>query len=220
MISAPGPPVNPRRQLSHVPNFPVAFVHKPTAEFAARMSPKAARWASVASGVVAAAALAFATQLPWWSFAEVEVFLTRARHCFEGECRRTGLDWLGVSDWWHRLATAAFGVGLFTALIAVFVAGARAAGRVPRTAAGSLLVAVICSLGCGAATLSTFPQLGQMHLGVGPLLYIVGLIAAAVAALLARRAIAEAVLEPAAAADSPAPAADSPAAADSPPAAS
>lgn len=152
------------------------------------MSPKAARWATVASGVAAAAALAFATQMPWWTFAEAKVYLTKTLHCFGGECRPTGLGWLGVSDWWHRLSTAAFGVGLFTALIAVFVAGARAAGRFPRTAAGSLLVAVICSLGSGVATLSTFPQLGQMHLGLGPLLYIVGLIAAAITAILARRA--------------------------------
>jgi hypothetical protein len=152
------------------------------------MHPTSARWTNVAIGVAAATALAFSTQLPWWQFAEIEVFLTRARRCFEGECQNAaGMGWLDASLWWHRLASATFGVGLLAALLAVFVAGARAAGRWPRTASGSLLVAVGTAMGCAAATLITFPMLSEMGLGLGSPLYVVGLVLSAVAAGMARR---------------------------------
>jgi hypothetical protein len=151
------------------------------------MSPTSARWTNVAIGVAAATALAFSTQLPWWRFAEVEVFLTRARHCFDGECQRAGMEWIGASLWWHRLATSTFGVGLLAAFLALFVAGARAAGRWPRNASGSLLVAVVTAMACGAVTLLTFPKLTDMGLGLGSPLYVVGLVLSAVAAVMARR---------------------------------
>ncbi len=152
------------------------------------MSPTLSRWTSVACGVAAASALALSTQLPWWSFAEVEVFLTRARHCFDQQCQAASMNWIGASLWWHRLSTAAFGVALLGAFLSVFVAGARAAGRVPRTAAGSLLVAVVTGTACGAATILMFPKFGDMRTGPGSLLYVVGLILAATGAGLARRA--------------------------------
>lgn len=151
------------------------------------MSPTSARWTNVAIGVAAATALAFSTQLPWWQFAEVEVFLTRARHCFDGECQRAGMDWMGASLWWHRMATATFGVGLLAGFLALFIAGARAAGRWPRTASGSSLVAVVTATVCGAVTLLTFPKLSDMDLGLGSPVYVVGLVLSAVAAGMARR---------------------------------
>lgn len=162
------------------------------------MSPTAARWASVAGGVAAACALAFAIQLPWWSFAEAEVFLTRSQRCFGGECQEVkNLVWLGAPLWWHRLSTATFGIGLGAGLLALFVAGARAAGRTPRTAAGSLLVAVVTALGCGIGTLATFPKLGEFNLGAGPMLFAAGLVAAGLAAVLGRRALPDLAAGPA-----------------------
>ena len=157
------------------------------------MSPTSARWTNVVIGVAAATALTFSTQLPWWKFAEVEVFLTRARHCFDGECQRAGMDWIGASLWWHRLATSTFGVGLLASFLALFVAGARAAGRWPRTASGSLLVAVVTATVCGAVTLLTFPKLADMGLGLGSPVYVAGLVLSAGAALMARRKQAPAV---------------------------
>jgi hypothetical protein len=157
------------------------------------MSPTSARWTNVVIGVAAATALAFSTQLPWWQFAEVEVFLTRARHCFEGECQNAGMAWMGASLWWHRIATATFGVGLLAALLAVFIAGARAAGRSPRTASGSLLVAVVTGMVCAAITLFTFPMLSDMGFGLGSPLYVGGLVLSAAAAVMARRKPAGAV---------------------------
>ncbi len=151
------------------------------------MSPSLSRWSSVVLGVAAAAALVFSTQIAWWSFGEVEVLLTRGWRCFDGECGRVPLNWLGASEWWHRTATATFGLALLAAFLSVFVAGARAAGRVPRTIAGSLLVAVITGTACGAFTVYDFPRYAEMSTGLGSLLYVAGLVLAAAAAALARK---------------------------------
>lgn len=151
------------------------------------MSPSLSRWSSVVLGVAATAALAFSTQVAWWSYAEVDVLLTRAWRCFDGTCQRAPLHFLGASEMWHRVATATFGLALLAAFLSVFVAGARAAGRIPRTAAGSLLVAVVTGTACGAYTLFTFP-LTNMGTGPGSLLYVAGLLLAATSAGLVRKA--------------------------------
>jgi hypothetical protein len=150
--------------------------------------PARARWALVACALVAACALLFSVEsLAWWRFTEAQVFLTRSRRCFGGECQGADLTWLGASAWWQRFAAAAFGVGLFAALLAVFVAGARAAGRLPRTAARSLLVAVGTGVVCGAGALLTFPPLDHPRLGWGPLVFAVGLGFAVASAWMVRR---------------------------------
>lgn len=146
------------------------------------------RWPIVLGGLGAACALVVATQiLPWWSFSEAVVYLTRAERCFGGECQATGMRWLGASAWWHRLAAAAFGAGLFTALLALFVAGARAAGRIPRLAAASLLVGVLTSLACGIGAWVSFPRLGPSQFAAGPLVFVLGLGACAAIAIAVRR---------------------------------
>ncbi len=118
---------------------------------------------------------------------EVDVLLTRGWRCFDGSCSRTTLHFLGASEMWHRVATATFGLALLAAFLSVFVAGARAAGRIPRTAAGSLLVAVVTGTACGAYTVLAFP-LTSMATGPGSLLYVAGLVLAATSAGLVRRA--------------------------------
>jgi hypothetical protein len=152
------------------------------------MSSPRLRWAAVVLALAGACALLLATQLlVWWSFPATEVFLTRATRCFDGECAASSLSWLGASAWWTRLSSATYGVGLLAALISVFVAAARAAGRVPRTAAASLLMAVATAIPCAIGTMLTFPPLGSSRTGPGSALYAAGLLLAAVAAVLARR---------------------------------
>ncbi|MEZ4360478.1 MAG: hypothetical protein R3B48_09870 [Kofleriaceae bacterium] len=137
----------------------------------------------------AACALAFAAQLvAWWSYPEAKVFLLRSARCFGGECQAAGHTWLGASAWWHRLSAATFGVGLAAALLAVAVAAGVASGRTPRTAAGSLLVAVITALACAVASVLTFPRLGPGLWSWGAPLYLLGLGLAAASAIAARRA--------------------------------
>ncbi len=199
MISAVGPPVNPRSQLCPLPYFCYCLAGRLQAEFAARMSPTTARWTTVAIGVAAACALAFSTQQPWWQEGEFEVFLTRTLRCDETGCQSiAGMSWLGQDSlWWHRYITATFGVGLLAGFLALFVAGARAAGRHPRTASGSLLVSVVTALVCAALSLLAVPTMLQsMELGLGSPLYAGGLVLSAVAAVLARRAHAPSATPP------------------------
>ncbi len=191
MISAVEPSVNPRSPLCPLPYFCYCVIWQLQAEFAARMSPTSARWTTVTIGVAAACALAFSTQLPWWHEGEFEVFLTRTLRCDEAGCQAVlGTSWMGHDTlWWQRFITASFGVGLLAAFLAVCVAGARAAGRVPRTIAGSLLVAVVTAMVCAALSLVRVPtMLETMSLGLGSPLYVAGLVLSAVAGVLARRA--------------------------------
>lgn len=147
------------------------------------------RWLCVVVGVGAACALVLATQVtPWWSFTEAHVYLLRAERCFGGECQPAGLAWLSASAWWYRLGAATFGMGSFAALLAVFVAGARAAGRRPKTASTSLLLTVVLGLVCAAGAWLTFPKLAPLSWTWGPPLFALGLGLATASAVLARRA--------------------------------
>jgi hypothetical protein len=152
------------------------------------MPPNRARWASVLCALAAASALVLSTQgLAWWSYSEAEVYLLRSQRCFGGECQAAGQTWLGASIWWHRLTAATFGVGLFAALLSVFVAGARAAGRIPRLAAGSLMVAVVTCIACAIGALITFPRLASPTWNWGPAVYAGGLGLAWISAFMVRR---------------------------------
>jgi hypothetical protein len=153
------------------------------------MAGRKARWITIGCALLAAIAVAFACQLvAWWSYSSAQVYLMRSRRCFGGECQTTDHAWLGASEWWHRLSAATFGVGLLAGLLAVFIAGALAAGRSPRTAAGSLLVAATTALPCALATMLTFPRLGPQQWSVGALLYVAGLGLATIVALRVRAA--------------------------------
>ncbi len=136
------------------------------------------RWWSTSIALLAAFALVAATQLlPWWALPETTVYLTRSERCFGGgACDAAGLAWLGASDWWIRLATATYGLGLFGALLALFVAGARAAGRVPVTAARSLLVNAVVALACALGSWVMFPRISPPSWAWGAPLYLVGLV--------------------------------------------
>lgn len=135
------------------------------------------RWWSSGIALLAAFALVAATQLlPWWALPETTVFLTRSERCFGGgACDAANLAWLGASDWWIRLATATYGLGLFGALLALFVAGARAAGRVPVTAARSLLVNAVVALACATGAWVMFPRISPPSWAWGAPTYLLGL---------------------------------------------
>lgn len=146
------------------------------------------RWFSTGLALLAACALVAATQiLPWWALPETSVYLTRSERCFGGgACDATGLAWLGASDWWVRLTSATYGLGLFGALLALFVAGARAAGRVPTTAAKSLLVNTVVALGCAIGTWLMFPRISPPAWAWGAPMYMLGLVISAVIAITTR----------------------------------
>src|SRR5512146_1904549 len=101
------------------------------------------RWISIALGLVAASAFALAVQIAWWHVAEVTVGPFGSRHCLGGECRETGLAWLGGTDLWMRAAVATRAAGYIAMFIFVVLAGAVAAKRVPLLVARASIVAVL-----------------------------------------------------------------------------
>src|SRR4051812_682717 len=82
--------------------------------------------------LVGATAFALAMQSPWWTAGEVRIGPFGARHCFGGECRETGLRWIGASDLWMRSGIAARAGGYIAMFFLIGVAGALAAKRIPK----------------------------------------------------------------------------------------
>ena len=120
--------------------------------------------------LAAASAFALGVQMAWWSAGEVTIGPFGSRHCFGGECRESGLGWLGGTDLWMRAGVAARAGGYIAVFILVVLAGGLAAKRVPRLMARASIVAIItASVGGGYFGLS-FPDgvLGGTHsLGIG-----------------------------------------------------
>jgi hypothetical protein len=145
------------------------------------------RWISLALGLLAASAFALAVQIAWWHVAEVTVGPFGSRHCFGGECRETGLAWLGGSDLWMRAAVATRAAGYIAMFAFVVLAGAIAAKRVPVLVARASIVAVLTATASGIYFIAAFPGLPEASLGVGAVLFAVGIVAGMAAAIVVLR---------------------------------
>src|SRR2546423_9999409 len=104
------------------------------------------RWIVVALAVAAACAFALSVQNAWWSVGEVTIGPFGAHHCFGGDCRATGLSWLGGSGLWMRSAVATRVAGLIAMLALVIVRGGVAPRRTPRLFARAPLVSIATAL--------------------------------------------------------------------------
>lgn len=82
----------------------------------------------------------------WWSLGGVHVGPFGAQHCFGGDCRATGLGWLGDARW-LRIGTATWAAGLIaTASLLAFAAGVaskREARLLSKLAAVSVATAAV-----------------------------------------------------------------------------
>ncbi len=149
------------------------------------------RWLVVALALAAACVLAVSVWVgAWWRIGEWTVGPFGARGCMGGDCGLRGLGWLEGGDLWMRSAIATGVAGVISMFLAVCLAGALAAKRVPRLVARSLLAALATALVVGVYFFAKFPGMGgaEQHLGLGAPLYVVGIALAATAAILVQRA--------------------------------
>ncbi|HEY3806332.1 MAG TPA: hypothetical protein VGL61_27195 [Kofleriaceae bacterium] len=146
------------------------------------------RWMFVASPIVGA--MAFATSVwvaPWWRIGEVTIGPFSSRHCFGGQCRPAGLQWIGGSDLWMRSAIATGAAGLIAMMLLLGVAGGVAARRTPLLVSKMSLVAIASAVACAAYFVARMPRLEGMALGAGPFFFAAGAIIGAAVSLAALR---------------------------------
>jgi len=124
--------------------------------------------------LAAASAFALAVQSAWWSAGEVSIGPFGARHCFGGECRESGLTWLGGTDLWMRAGVAARAAGYIAMFVLVVLAGGLAAKRIPRLMARCSIVSIVTAAATGGYFALQFPDavLGSVRtFGIGLFLF-------------------------------------------------
>lgn len=142
------------------------------------------RWLVAAFALIGAVGFALSVQVAWWARAEVAVGPFGTRHCFGGECRETGMSWLGGTDLWLRSAVATRYGAWIAMVLLVVLAGAVTARRVPRLVARTSLVAITTAAVVGGYFVAAFPGFAGAGLDLGAALFGVGVVAGAAAAVL------------------------------------
>ncbi len=142
--------------------------------------------ALVASSLFALSVSAWMGQ--WWTVGEVSIGPLGARHCFNQDCRRTGLAWIGGSDLWMRSATATWVAGLVAMFVLAGVAAWLAAGKVPRLLAQVSIVALATAVVTAAYFVAKFPGLNGASIGQGMIMYGVAIVIGCVPAIAVLRA--------------------------------
>ena len=139
------------------------------------------RWLLITASLVAAAGFALSVQGGrWWSISDVAVGPLGARSPFGG---LGGFSWAGGSAQWERFGIATYAAGLIAMGVLIFVAGALAAGRVPRLAAKTAIVAVGVAALVGSRFAAGVPNNGlPFELDRGFWLFVGAVIAGALAA--------------------------------------
>lgn len=145
------------------------------------------RWIAIGLGLLAACAFAFAVQTPWWSVGEVTIGPFGSRHCFGGECRETGLSWLGGADLWMRSGVAARYGGYIAMFVLIVVAGSAAAKRVPVLFARTSLVAIVTATVAAVYFIAAFPGVTGGTVGIGMFLFAGAVIAGVASAIVVLR---------------------------------
>lgn len=148
------------------------------------------KWLHVALTLVAASAFAIAVQAGvWWSVGEVTIGPFGSHHCFGGDCRGSGLAWIGPHDLWLRSAIATGVAGALASFLLIVVAGAIAANRTPKLLVRMTLSTIVTAAACGTYFVVQFPGIEGAHLDRGALLFLVGIVAGlATCVLVIRRA--------------------------------
>jgi hypothetical protein len=113
------------------------------------------RWPIVALSLAAASAFALSVQGGrWWSIGEVAIGPFGSHSPFGGG---GDLSWTGGGARWQRFGIAAGAGGLIAMFVLIVVAGALAAGRVPRLAARTALVAIATAALAAAGFIAARP---------------------------------------------------------------
>jgi len=160
------------------------------------------RWVIVALVLAGATCLAIGVGAStWWKVGDVvEVRPTGTQSCFEADaCMSGDLGWLGGGELWRRAGFATWTAGMITVLAMVALGGAVAAKRRGTTLAGMTLVSAMTAAVAGAVFVWRFPGMSwpqgmaeglpepDASMAAGPLLYLAGAGAAAIAAMIVLR---------------------------------
>jgi hypothetical protein len=145
------------------------------------------RWVALGLALVGAATLALSSLEAWWVAGEAAIGPFGTHHCFGGDCKSTGLSWLGGTDLWMRSGIATRAAAIIATALLVLLAGALAARRVPRLVGRTTIVALSAATVTGGYFVAKFPPPGGEHMALGPFLYAAGIITGAVAAVLVLR---------------------------------
>jgi len=139
------------------------------------------RWLLVAAALIAASGFALSVQGGrWWSIGDVSLGPLGARSPFGG---MGGFSWAGGTARWERFGIATTTAGLIAMFVLIAVAGALAAGRVPRLAAKTAVVAIAVAGLAGTAFVLGRPDNGlPFTLDRGAALFAGAVIAGAIAA--------------------------------------
>src|SRR5262249_32142650 len=113
------------------------------------------RWVLVAAALVAASCFALSVQGGrWWWIGDSTIDLAVGPLGIHNPINGGTHSWDGASERWQRLGAATWAGGMVAMFVLVVVAGALAAKRVPRRAAGGALVAIgtatVAAAGLGA----------------------------------------------------------------------
>jgi hypothetical protein len=150
--------------------------------------PSRSRWLVVGLAIVAAAAFAISVQAgKWWALDDFEIGPFGSRNCLGGECHPTGLGWAGGTDLWMRTGMATWAGGLLAMLALLVVGAGTAAGRIPQLAARTSIVAIATATAAGIAFFLGLPEIGPVHIDRGLFLFVGGVIAGSVAAIIVLR---------------------------------
>jgi hypothetical protein len=143
------------------------------------------RWLIIAVALVAASAFALSVQGGrWWSIGDVAIGPFGSHSPFGGA---GNLSWTGGSARWQRFGVATGAAGLIAMFALVVVAGALAAGRVPRLAARTALVAIATAALVACGFLAARPDL-PFAVDVGVPLFAAAVVVGAGAAIAVARA--------------------------------
>lgn len=145
------------------------------------------KWISMGLALLAASGFALAVQTAWWEVAEVTVGPFGSRHCFNNECRESGLSWIGGTDLWMRAAIASRGAGYIAMFALVFLAGAIAAKRIPVLIARMSIVSILTALAAGIYFFVAFPGINEASLGFGVFFFFAAAVAGIAAAVIVAR---------------------------------
>lgn len=146
------------------------------------------RWITIAIALVAGSAFAISVQAGrWWIAGEMAIGPFGSRGCFGGDCKVTGLRWIGGDELWLRSAIATGAAGLIAMFALVALAGALAARRAGVLAAKLSLAAILTAAAAGGLFLVRFPGLGGAHVDLGVALYGGAIVAGTYAAIAALR---------------------------------
>jgi hypothetical protein len=143
------------------------------------------RWVIVAIALTAASAFALSVQAGrWWVIDNVELGPHGTHSPFSGP---GDLSWVAGSARWERFGVTTWAAGLIAMFVLLVLAGGLAAGRVPRLAARTALVAIATATLVAVAFVMTRPDNGlPFELARGTWLFayaVVGGVVAAIGAL-------------------------------------